>query len=190
MDSEEVSAGGETSVLVADHLNEMFTNMTELRKVFVLNCKLNEKRDEEFMALHESYMAEFAALGKELEETMLTVRSERSDKRLIKKQLLLTKEELGVMEAQLVKCQRELKYAREDQESKDVEIAGLMNVIAELRVCRDQENIHSDSSDEEEPELSLRRSRTSSRSSLVEMLALSPIPEENPDEIPDYYDTW
>lgn len=186
MDSEEGTASGETSiaseVAIANSSNELLSKMSELREAYILNCNLQEKRDEELKALQR----EFAALEKELEETKFTLNSERSVKQLIKKkcretlkELQFTREELTEKEAQLKKCKRELKYAREEQESKDVEIADLMSAIATLH--------GSDSSDEvlpiiseEELDLSPRRSRT----------ALSPIPEENLEDISDYYDAW
>lgn len=186
MDSEEVSAGGETSIAsevsIDNHPNELLSKMTEPREAYILNCKLNKKRDEELKDLHQ----EFAALEKELEETKFTLKSERSVKKLIKnkcfealKELQFTKEELMEKEAQLKKCKRELMYAREEQESKDVEIAELTNIITSLQLHSANDEALPNIS-EEELDLSPRRSRTS----------LSPIPEENRDEIPDYDDVW
>lgn len=85
---------------------------------------------------------------------------------------------------QIIKTlEEQLKYAKEEIAEKDEQIKEMEEFIL------GQENVKSDDSGSD-VDLDFLSPDIGSRSASSKQFTLSPIPEENPDEIPYYYDAW
>lgn len=167
--------------------NEVLNKIVELKNVFELNSRVNsnllKKREEEIEALKEkleAYKKTIASTQADLEESKNSLQNELKVKTKYKS---LYRE-----------SQKQLETAKKTIEENSTEISDMEEYILLMEVRREgAENLENISLSYEDilnnsvdglSELFVSPSAVDSK------LALSPIPEENIEEIPDYYDEW
>lgn len=181
---------------VASYFSELSSKLEELKQVYQINSTLMKQRDEEIEnlkhqvsivtaqlttahSLLETFSSQLEGTTAELvlskdECSSLRAELEESDESLKKE----TSAKLQVEENLHLK-EIELKYANEAVQEKTEEISELMCLLLEPSKYSE---VDSNSSGDETEIYENKESNSK--------LTLSPIPEENIDEIPDYYDEW
>lgn len=165
--------------------SEVLNKIVELKNVFELNSRVNsnlmKKREEEIEALKEkleAYKKTIASTQDELEESKNSLQHELKMK---------TKYKVLYRESK-----KQLEIAKKTIEEKSTEITEMEEYILLIEVRRENEENLENISYEDILNNSLDglTELFVSPSAVDSKLTLSPIPEENIEEIPDYYDEW
>lgn len=165
--------------------SEVLNKIVELKNVFELNSRVNsnlmKKREEEIEALKEkleAYKKKIASTQDELEESKNSLQHELKMK---------TKYKVLYRESK-----KQLEIAKKTIEEKSTEITEMEEYILLIEVRRENEENLENISYEDILNNSLDglTELFVSPSAVDSKLTLSPIPEENIEEIPDYYDEW
>lgn len=192
--------------------------MAKLSEAYVKSSELQKQRDEAFekiAAETENLKSELDSTKRQLLETTMKLEGERKElemklegerkrsederkerdkaRRLFleaQADLSVTLQKLSEVNSALSDAnqlnktiEEQLKYAKQESADKDEQIREMEEYIL------GQENAKSDDSDSD-VELDFFSPDITSRSACSKHSTLSPIPEENPEEIPYYYDAW
>lgn len=194
-----------------DFPDQVGSLLVKLSKAYDESSQLQKQRDEVYEKIAkeaEAMKSELESIKRKLLETTLELENERKahEMELKKTSLELDKSRRLQMEAQAelsatsqklvpalqklaneirlkTALEEQLKFARKEIAEKDQQIKEMEEFIL------DQETVKSDDSSND-VELEFLSLDSGSRSAESKQQTLSPIPEENPDEIPYYYDAW
>lgn len=187
---------------VACYFNELSSKLEELKKVYNINSTLVKQRDEEI----ENLKQQVSTLTSQFSTVVLLLEKASSQLEASNAELQISTDECEGLRAELEdsdeclkreKLQKsrveenlrlkeiELQYANDAVQEKTEEISELMSLLQETFIKSEGESNNNDSSQEDEVSEPVKEEE-----SLEFKLNLSPIPEENIDDIPDYYDEW
>lgn len=180
-----------------DHVGAL---LEKLSAAYVESSQLQKQRDEALEKIAEEaevmkselehVKRKLFEMTKELEEERKNHKNERKCHEKSRRLQMEAQAELSVTFQKLSNATRlnksledQLKFARKEISEKDKQIKEMEEFIL------DSESIKSNDSGNE-VELEFLSADSGARSAEGKQLTLSPIPEENPDEIPYYYDAW
>lgn len=190
-----------------DFPDQVGSLLVKLSKAYDESSQLQKQRDEAFEKIvseAEAMKSELDSINRKLLETTLEldnkcIEHEKTSQELSKSrrlqmeaqtELSATTQKLGSTLQKLsneirlkTALEDQLKFARKELADRDQQIKEMEEFIL------DQETVKSDDSGNE-VELDFLSLDSGSRSAEAKQQTLSPIPEENPDDIPYYYDAW
>lgn len=155
--------------------SDILSKIVELKKVYEVNSCLQKRREDEFWEMRVDLAktkAQLMCTKNELNETRAKLEREQSVKSHLKNLFR--------------QSQKELKFARQMIEEKNSQISEMEEFILDLEWMKIEESATDDRVDDVKNQVHQK----SSNETLFAERSLSPIPEENPSEIPDYYDQW